>query len=87
MSAALNWKAVLLMKRLLIAQKSKRCCALLFRSPLLFVTGMLFDLFPTLAFQFPVKNTSDFFELIQNSADIVADVLECKNMIFDKLAR
>ena len=48
---------------------------------------MLFDLFPTLAFQFPVKNTSDFFELIQNSADIVADVLEYKNMIFDELAR
>ena len=43
--------------------------------------------FSHLAFQFPVKNTSDFFELIQNSADIVADVLEYKNMIFGKLAR
>ena len=57
---------VLLMKRLLLAHKSTRCCPLLFRTPRAKVPMQLslaycLIFLPTLAFQFPVKNKSDLF--------------------------
>ena len=92
MCVALCLKAAPPMKRLLIAQKSTRCCSLLFRTPrgklpMQFVTGMLFDLFSY--FGVPEKKKKYKwlgFKFIENSTDIAIKTLECRNIISDKLA-
>ena len=49
-------------EKVIIAQKSTRCCPLLFRTPRVKLPLACFLLFfPTVEFQSPVKNTSDLF--------------------------
>ena len=97
MCVALCLKAALPMKRLLIAQKSTRCCSLLFRTPrgklpMQFVTlfdlfGMMFDLFSYFGVPAPSQKYKWLgFNLIENSTDIAIKTLECRNIISGKLA-
>ena len=92
MCVALCLKAAPPMKRLLIAQKSTRCCSLLFRTPrgklpMQFVTGMLFDLFSYFGVPAPSQKYKWLgFKFIENSTDIAIKTLECRNIISDKLA-
>ena len=92
MCVALCLKAAPPMKRLLIAQKSTRCCSLLFRTPrgklpMQFVTGMLFDLFSYFGVPAPSQKYKWLgFNLSENSTDIAIKTLECRNIISDKLA-
>ena len=92
MCVALCLKAAPPMKRLLIAQKSTRCCSLLFRTPrgklpMQFVTDMLFDLFSYFGAPAPSQKYKWLgFKFIENSTDIAIKTLEGRNIISDKLA-
>ena len=92
MCVALCLKVAPPVKRLLIAQKSTRCCSLLFRTPrgklpMQFVTGMLFDLFSYFGVPAPSQKYKWLgFKFIENSTDIAIKTLECRNIISDKLA-